>query len=223
MYPETAPRVSTSAQAVKAVVQTIARRIKPCAPPYPGARMGSINVKEFETEAKPDELKIADCSACFTHGLIDEINDFDAATVEADAAAVDARPADAFVHAAGVLRVGELGMLVPADAEPMWRLHVDAAQRIANVVVPAMAERGFGRVVLVGSRVAQGMAGRCPYAATKAALTALARGGAAEVVARGVTVNVVSPTATQTAMRADPSRETSRPKLPPLGRPIRPE
>ena len=52
-------------------------------------------------------------------------------------------------------------------------------------------QRGRGRVVLIGSRVAQGMAGRSQYAATKAALVALARSWAAEVVARGVTVNVV--------------------------------
>jgi 3-oxoacyl-[acyl-carrier protein] reductase len=144
-------------------------------------------------------------------------------TKDAAAAARDSQHVDAFVHAAGVLRVGTLGALAPADGELMWRLHVDAAQRIADFVVPSMAERGFGRVVLVGSRVAQGMAGRSQYAATKAALIALARSWAAEVVARGVTVNVVSPAATQTAMLADPSREGSKPKLPPLGRLIRPE
>lgn len=144
-------------------------------------------------------------------------------TKDAALAARDSRKVDAFVHAAGVLRVGKLGALAPADGELMWRLHVDAAQRIADVVVPSMAERGFGRVVLVGSRVAQGMAGRSQYAATKAALIALARSWAAEVVAQGVTVNVVSPAATQTAMLADPSREGSKPKLPPLGRLIRPE
>ena len=54
-----------------------------------------------------------------------------------------------------------------------------------------MAERGRGRVVLVGSRVAQGMPGRSQYAATKAALIALARSWAREVAAQGVTVNVV--------------------------------
>ena len=56
------------------------------------------------------------------------------------------------------------------------------------------------RVVLVGSRVAQGKAGRSLYAASKAALIALARSWASEVVASGVTVTyaVVSkkPTAT---------------------------
>jgi len=128
----------------------------------------------------------------------------------------------ALVHAAGVLRVGRLGELSSEDSQLMWQLHVDAVTRIANRVVPAMAQAGAGRVVLVGSRVARGMAGRSQYAATKAALVALARSWAAETAASGVTVNVVSPAATETAMLADPARAATPPKLPPLGRLIQP-
>lgn len=128
----------------------------------------------------------------------------------------------ALVHAAGVLRVGPLGLLSGEDSALMWQLHVDAVMRIANLVVPGMAQAGAGRVVLIGSRVARGMAGRSQYAATKAALVALARSWAAETVASGVTVNVVSPAATETAMLADPARTTAPPKLPPLGRLIQP-
>jgi NAD(P)-dependent dehydrogenase (short-subunit alcohol dehydrogenase family) len=145
-----------------------------------------------------------------------------AATDAAARAVCAAGPVDAFVHAAGVLRVGALGGLNDDDGALMWRLHVGAASAIANVVVPAMTAAGHGRVVLLGSRVAQGVAGRSQYAATKAALIALAKSWAAEVVAGGVTVNVVSPAATQTAMLDDPARQSAAPKVPPLGRLIRP-
>jgi NAD(P)-dependent dehydrogenase (short-subunit alcohol dehydrogenase family) len=141
----------------------------------------------------------------------------------AEAAAANAGAVQALVHAAGVLRVGPLGQLKPADGELMWRLHVDSIARIANVVIPAMAAARDGRVVLVGSRVAQGKASRSQYAATKAALVAFARSWAAEVVAAGVTVNVVSPAATRTAMLDDPARVSEAPVLPPLGRLIRPD
>ena len=137
-------------------------------------------------------------------------------------AAAALQDADALVHAAGVLRVGPLGQLDHAGGELMWRLHVDAAARLADALVPAMAARGSGRVVFVGSRVAQGLPGRGQYAATKAALIALARSWAAEVAASGVTINVVSPGATQTAMLQDPARATSAPRLPPIGRLIDP-
>ena len=128
----------------------------------------------------------------------------------------------AFIHAAGVLRVAPLGSLDHAQTSAMWQIHVDALCRLANRIVPAMARAGHGRMVLIGSRVAHGMAGRSQYAATKAALIALARSWAAEVVAQGVTINVVSPAATATAMLQDPARQSAAPKLPPLGRLIQP-
>ena len=139
-----------------------------------------------------------------------------------DASARACTQADALVHAAGVMRVGKLGALDHGAGELMWRLHADAATRLADALVPAMVERGRGRVVLVGSRVAQGMPGRGQYAATKAALIALARSWAREVAAKGVTINVVSPAATATAMLEDPARAATAPRIPPLGRLIEP-
>jgi 3-oxoacyl-[acyl-carrier protein] reductase len=130
---------------------------------------------------------------------------------------------DALVHAAGVLRVGNIGALDHAGGALMWQLHVEAATRLADVLIPMMAARGGGRVVFIGSRVAAGMGGRSQYAATKAALIAMARSWASEVASRGITVNVVSPAATATAMLDDPDRVTEAPKLPPIGRFIQPE
>lgn len=124
----------------------------------------------------------------------------------------------AFVHAAGVLRVADLGNLDHASSELMWRLHVDAAMRLADGIVPGMSARGDGRVVLIGSRVASGMAGRSQYAATKAALIAASRSWAVECADCGVTCNVVSPAATETPMTHDPGRANSAPRLPPIGR-----
>ena len=139
-----------------------------------------------------------------------------------DAAARAASGASAFVHAAGLLRVARAGEFSEGDGEVMWRVHVDAANRLANSLVPAMKRAGRGRIVLVGSRVAAGIAGRSQYAATKAALVSMARSWAAEVVADGVTVNVVSPAATRTAMSDDPARARTAPKVPPIGRLIEP-
>lgn len=129
---------------------------------------------------------------------------------------------DALVHAAGWMRTAALPALDLAAGDAMWRLHVQAAMQLAQTLTPAMAARRQGRVVLIGSRVAQGMAGRSQYAAVKAALIASARSWAAELAPQGVTVNVVSPAATQTAMLADPARAGSAPQLPPIGRYIEP-
>jgi 3-oxoacyl-[acyl-carrier protein] reductase len=165
-----------------------------------------------------DRAPAAITHPAFTHLAADLA---DAQATERTAAALGTP--DALVHAAGVLRVGPLGRLNVDDGTLMWRLHVDAAICLADVLLPAMARAGWGRVVLIGSRVAQGKAGRSQYAATKAALQGLARSWAAEVVASGVTVNVVSPAATQTAMTDDPARRDVTPVLPPLGRLIQPD
>lgn len=144
----------------------------------------------------------------------------DAAALRSMAAALPAP--DALVHAAGVLRTGELGALDIDDGTLMWQLHVRATTLLADVLLPAMRQRGSGRVVFIGSRVWRGLAGRSQYAASKAALLSLARSWAAEVVAEGVTVNVVSPAATDTPMLADPARAKVTPKLPPMGRLVQP-
>ncbi|MCK1390490.1 SDR family oxidoreductase [Bradyrhizobium sp. 1] len=127
----------------------------------------------------------------------------------------------ALVHAAGMLKVGQLGSLDHDDGAAMWRLHVDVAERLANALAPRLPNGG--RIVFIGSRTASGAAGRGQYAATKAALVALARSWAIELAPKGVTVNVVAPAATKTAMLKDPSRANVTPKLPPIGRFILPE
>jgi NAD(P)-dependent dehydrogenase (short-subunit alcohol dehydrogenase family) len=122
----------------------------------------------------------------------------------------------ALVHAAGFMRVGRLGELDPDGGAAMWRLHVDAAAALANALAPRLPEGG--RIVLIGSRTANGAAGRSQYAATKAALVGMARSWAIELAPRQVTVNVIAPAATDTPFLRDPNRTGTEPVLPPMGR-----
>ena len=150
-----------------------------------------------------------------------DLTDVAATTVSINAALSRGTP-QALVHAAGVLRVAPLGALQHGDGALMWQLHVAAASTIANLVLPAMRAAQQGRAVLIGSRVSRGIARRSQYAATKAALVALARSWAAEVIEAGVTVNVIAPAATDTGMLTDPARSGTSPRMPPLGRFIQP-
>ncbi|UHL65739.1 ABC transporter substrate-binding protein [Paralcaligenes sp. KSB-10] len=77
MYPEAAPRGSSQEKAVDSIYHAIDRRIKLYSPPYPGAKMGSINVKELQTEAAMNHWNISDYGPFYTNDLIDEINNFD--------------------------------------------------------------------------------------------------------------------------------------------------
>ena len=143
----------------------------------------------------------------------------DAAALEAVLRDVGA--VDALVHSAGVLKVGRHDAMSIGDGETMWRLHVECAARMVRHLAPAMPDGG--RIVLIGSRVAAGAAGRSLYAASKAALIGFARSVAAELAPRRITVNVVSPGATDTPMLRDPSRAGEPPRMPPFGRYVRPE
>lgn len=122
----------------------------------------------------------------------------------------------ALVHAAGFMRVGKLGELDPDDGAAMWRLHVDAASALANALASRLVEGG--RILLIGSRTANGAAGRGQYAATKAALVGMARSWAIELAPRKITVNVIAPAATDTPFLRDPNRSGTAPALPPMGR-----
>jgi NAD(P)-dependent dehydrogenase (short-subunit alcohol dehydrogenase family) len=136
-------------------------------------------------------------------------------------AAAEGLAANAFVHAAGLMGTQPLGQLDIVNGGAMWQVHIQAASLLADRLLHGMGEGG--RIVLLGSRTASGAPGRSQYAATKSAMTGLVRSWAAELAPRGITANIVSPAATDTPMLRDPARASTAPKLPPIGRLIRPE
>jgi len=135
--------------------------------------------------------------------------------------AQELEPADALIHAAGFMRTAPLGELSLDEGAQMWRVHVDAAALLADRLAPGMPQGG--RIVLVGSRTANGAPTRSQYAATKAALVGMARSWAAELASRGITVNVIAPGATDTPFLRDPARAKTPPRMPPMGRFISPD
>ena len=95
------------------------------------------------------------------------------------------------------------------------------AEILANELVPQLTKGG--RIVLLGSRTSTGAAGRSQYVSTKSAMKGMVRSWAAELAPRGITANIVAPGATNTPMLNMPGRESSPPKLPPIGRYIQPQ
>lgn len=136
-------------------------------------------------------------------------------------AVADLGPVHGVVHAAGFQESGRLEELDPTAAQRMYAVHVTAAVALVQAVLPDLVEGG--RVVLVGSRTADGVAGKSLYGASKAALRALARSWAAELAPRRVTVNVVEPGPTRTPMIEDPRRSTTPVAVPRLGRLVEPD
>ena len=104
-----------------------------------------------------------------------DVRDPEALVEAAKRARAAVGPLGHVANCAGVLRVGSLGGLDASAGELMWKLHVGAATQLADRLLPAMSAAGAGRMVLVGSRVSGGIAGRSQDAASKAALVSLAR------------------------------------------------
>ncbi len=104
------------------------------------------------------------------------------------------------VHNAGVIRPALVADVDLADLDALVELHLGCAIQLLQAALPAMKAQRFGRVVLLSSRAAVGLATRTSYSATKAGMLGMARTWALELAADGITVNVVAPGPIRTDM-----------------------
>jgi 3-hydroxybutyrate dehydrogenase len=105
------------------------------------------------------------------------------------------------VNNAGIAGSAKLSETTDDMWEAMLRVNATGAFYCMRAVVPIMVEAKWGRVVNVASIAARaGAAYIAAYAASKHALLGLTRAVAAEVAARGVTVNAVCPGYVDTEM-----------------------
>jgi len=107
------------------------------------------------------------------------------------------------VHNAGVIRAALLPDVQLDDLDALVELHLGCAIQLVQAALPAMKARRFGRIVLLSSRAALGLATRTSYSATKAGMLGMARTWALELAPEGITVNVVAPGPIRTDMFYD--------------------
>jgi 3-oxoacyl-[acyl-carrier protein] reductase len=130
-------------------------------------------------------------------------------------------PVDVLVHSAGFTRDRLLATMSDADFDEVVAVHSTGGFLASRGVLPAMLERGWGRIVYVISPTALlGRRGQANYAAAKSALIGLCRALAREVARSGITVNCVSAGLVATALTADVAPEIMEELLGaiPLGR-----
>jgi len=107
------------------------------------------------------------------------------------------------VHNAGVIRAALLADVKLDDLDALVDLHLGCAIQLVQATRPAMRAQRFGRIVLLSSRAAVGLATRTSYSATKAGMLGMARTWALELAPEGITVNVVAPGPIRTDMFYD--------------------
>lgn len=81
----------------------------------------------------------------------------------------------------------------PKELQAAFEGNVVVSTRMAQLVLPGMLERGWGRVVIITSVYGRESGGAPAYNAAKAAEISLVKSLAREVAARGVTVNGIAP------------------------------
>lgn len=92
---------------------------------------------------------------------------------------------------------------VPAEWERLIAVNLTGALHMLHAVLPGMAERRSGRIINVASDAARGgSSGEAVYSACKGGLVALSKTLAREHARHGITVNVVCPGPTDTALLA---------------------
>ena len=113
---------------------------------------------------------------------------------------------DAVVHNAAVCPAVDTVSLTDTDLDAALAVNIRAPHVLTAALAPAMAARGRGAIVVIGSWMAHvGHPFVGLYSATKAAEIQLARSWAAEFGPRGVRVNTVSPGASRTPINDDSS------------------
>jgi 3-oxoacyl-[acyl-carrier protein] reductase len=128
----------------------------------------------------------------------------DLANAEAVAAFADAQSGiDILVHVGGTTYDTLAAMIDETKAAALMQVNFLSFTRIARAVVRPMIRARSGRIIAVGSVVADtATQGNAAYSASKAALAAYARTLAIESARRGVTVNIVAPGFIDTEMLA---------------------
>ena len=110
-------------------------------------------------------------------------------------------PIDILVNNAGIDRIERFLDSEPATWDQLITVNLRGTIAMCHEVAGSMTERGSGRIVNIASDAGRvGSSGEVVYSGTKGGVIAFSKGLAREVAKRGVTVNVVCPGPTDTAL-----------------------
>ena len=108
--------------------------------------------------------------------------------------AADLGPIDVVVNNAGITRDGVLQKMSFDDWNDVMRINLGGCFNMAKATFGSMRERGWGRIVNIGSVNGQaGQYGQVNYAAAKSGIHGFTKALAQEGAKYGVTVNAIAP------------------------------
>ena len=169
-----------------------------------GQEGGRVAVLDLDLEAA--EKVVAQIRAAGGTAQAFRCDITDRASVDAAVAATEEKlgPIDVLVNNAGWDVFKPFTKTEPAQWDRLIAINLVGALHLHHAVLPGMVARKAGRIVNIASDAARvGSSGEAVYAACKGGLVAFSKTIAREHARHGITVNVVCPGPTDTALFAD--------------------
>ena len=158
--------------------------------------------------AKEAAVRLKEESGAETLGIACDITDMRAVQKMVAEAEATLGPVDIMVNTAAIVADKTFMESTPEDWKQMLNICLYGSMNVIHSVLPGMVDRTYGRIVCLASDAARtGQARHSYYAAAKGGVISLVKSVAQEVGRNGVTLNVVSPGATDTELRQGREKE----------------
>jgi NAD(P)-dependent dehydrogenase (short-subunit alcohol dehydrogenase family) len=149
-----------------------------------------IITSRTESEVRQTAKEIAAETKQDVQGFVAEVTN--AASLAALAGQIGS--IDILLNNAGINKRGNIAELTEEDFDAVVATNLKGPFLVCKQFGPGMAERGWGRIINMGSALSSiALPGRSPYASTKAAVVNFTRVLALEWATHGVTVNTLCP------------------------------
>ena len=137
-----------------------------------------------------------------------DVSDFEACRDGVDRITKDLGPVGILVNNAGITKDGTMHRMSFDQWNAVLQTNLSSCFNMSHCVIDGMRERGFGRIVNIGSVNGQaGQYGQVNYAAAKSGIHGFTKALAQEGAGRGITVNAIAPGYIDTDMvRAVPEK-----------------
>lgn len=123
-----------------------------------------------------------------------DVCDFAACANNVGRISKDLGPVEVLVNNAGITRDSTMHKMALENWQAVIDTNLTSCFNMARCVIESMRDRGFGRIVNIGSINGQaGQYGQVNYAAAKSGIHGFTKALAQEGAAKGVTVNAVAP------------------------------